>query len=209
MSGQQQGEAQGWQRAVLRRYRDPLEVIWLRAAHECGLGVERSDEVFAAWDGAGTLTLGSAETLDADDCLAQMIFHELCHALVEGAEGFAKRDWGLSNTDERHTYREHACLRLQAALADEFGLRQFLAPTTDHRRFYDGLPKDAMVPVGADDPTLPPAGEGLRRAKEGPWAATLQRALKATAALIEATAPFAPADSLWSVATGGSGSGSR
>ncbi|NLY95693.1 MAG: YkgJ family cysteine cluster protein, partial [Myxococcales bacterium] len=62
-------------------YVDPLDAIWLAVARAFGLRVERSDEVYASTDGEGTLTLGTRETLDPDDCLAQMIFHELCHAL--------------------------------------------------------------------------------------------------------------------------------
>ncbi|MEP7112338.1 MAG: YkgJ family cysteine cluster protein, partial [Ilumatobacteraceae bacterium] len=48
---------------------------------------------------AGTLLIGTDETLDADDSLAQMIFHEICHAIVAGPENFGSTDWGLDNNN--------------------------------------------------------------------------------------------------------------
>ena len=72
------------ERTITHRYDDPLDLLWLETARAIGLRVTRSAEVFAATDGRGTLTVGEASTLDADDCLAQMIFHELCHSLVQG-----------------------------------------------------------------------------------------------------------------------------
>ena len=49
--------------------------------------------------------------------LAQLILHELCHALVEGPGALNRPDWGLDNESARDVEREHACLRLQARLA--------------------------------------------------------------------------------------------
>ena len=114
-------------------YSDPLDVIWTQLAGHLGWRIERSTEVYAAWDGHGTLTLASSDTFDPDDSLAQMIFHEICHALVEGQERWSQPDWGLCNTDARDLAQEWAAVRVQAALADAHGLRKFLAPTTDHR----------------------------------------------------------------------------
>src|SRR5690606_19417193 len=101
--------------------------------------------VFASTDGRRRIVLGAPQTLDADDSLAQMILHELCHALVEGEEALDRPDWGLDNRTDRDLPRERACLRLQAALAAEHGLRTFLAPTTDHRPFYDSLPQAPLA----------------------------------------------------------------
>ena len=84
-------------REVRFQYQDPLDAVWLGAAARVGLRVNRSNEVFAATDGRGVLTLGEEATLDADDCLAQMIFHELCHSLVQGPDSFTVPDWGLDN----------------------------------------------------------------------------------------------------------------
>ena len=94
----------------------------------------RTPDAYAATDGRGTLAIGSIETLDADDSLAQMIFHELCHSLVEGEESFARADWGMDNTGPDHDWREHACLRVQWVLTGRHGLRAVFAPTTEFPR---------------------------------------------------------------------------
>lgn len=182
-------------RPIERHYRDPLEVVWVGAAEQLGFRIVRSDEVFASWDGERTLTLGRAETLDPDDSPAQMILHELCHALVEGPEGRARPDWGLDNVDDRDAVREHACHRLQAALADRWGLRAFMAPTTDWRPYYEALPAAPLAP--GDDPAIPPARQGWERAQQPPWHEILEGALCATAAIAAAVAPYAPESCLW------------
>lgn len=168
-------------RTPTHRYVDPLDAVWLAAARRVGLRVERAPEVHAATDGRGTLVIGTPETLDSDDCLAQMIFHELCHSLVQGRASFEAADWGLDNESDRDLVREHACLRLQAALAARHGLRRVLAPTTDHRAFYDALGDDPLAPSG--DPSVVLAREALARAAEPPWAPHLEAALRATGAI--------------------------
>jgi hypothetical protein len=185
-------------RRVGHCYRDPLDQIWLTTAQRIGLRIERSAEVYASTDGAGTLRIGTGDTLDADDCLAQMIFHELCHALVEGPGSFARPDWGLENIDARDLAREHACLRTQAFLADRHGLRALLAPTTDYRAFYDQLAEDPLAPLAAGpvvtapgDPSIALARAALARAHEPPWAPHLEAALRATAQIVGIVAPFA------------------
>jgi Fe-S-cluster containining protein len=183
-------------RTIHSRYQDPLDLIWLACARALGIEVARSEEVYASFDGQHTLTLTSAEYFDADDSLAQLIFHELCHALVAGEVNRQRPDWGMENVDERDLEQEHACHRLQAALADRHGLREFFAVTTDWRPYWDALPLDPLGP-GAD-PAIPTAREAYRRAKYGPWAKPLELALAQTrelAALMRAL-PL-PADSLW------------
>lgn len=177
------------------RYLDPLELIWTRTALQLGMVVARSDEVYASWDGARTLTLSSPEGFDPDDCLAQMIFHEICHALVEGPASLRKIDWGLINTDDRDVVREQACHRVQAALADRHGLREFMGPTTDFRPYYDALPAHPLLP--GPDPAIEPAREAWLRGTRGPWAPHIEAALAATAAIARAARPFAPPDSLF------------
>ena len=71
------------------RYRDPLDAIWTSALRRIGFGLRRSAEVFASVQD-GVLLLGVPKTLDADDCLAQMILHELCHSLVQGPRELGK-----------------------------------------------------------------------------------------------------------------------
>lgn len=171
-------------RDVMYRYRDPLDVVWLNAAARIGLRIARSDDCYASTDGAGTLSIGSAAHLDADDSLSQMIFHELCHSLIEGPESFDEPDWGLDNESERDLGREHACLRLQAALGAAHGLRQVFAPTTDHRAFYDALPADPLTP--RMDPTVVLAIRGAARVNRPPWGPHLARALATTQQIAQA-----------------------
>ena len=175
-------------RSPTHRYTDPLDRIWLSAADAIGLRVQRTPDTYASTPGDGMLLLAERPHLDADDSLAQMILHELCHSLIEGREAFERRDWGLDNETERDVPRERACLRLQAALAGLFGLRRVLAPTTDYRAFYDTLPDDPFSP--RLDPTTILAISGRRRADGPPWAPHLMQALAATRAVAEAASGF-------------------
>jgi hypothetical protein len=175
------------------RYLDPLDHIWLAAAARIGLRVERSAEVYAATDGTGLLHIGAPADLDPDDCLAQMIVHELCHALVQGPGSFTQPDWGLDNESDRDVPREHACLRVQAALTGPHGLRTLLAPTTDFRDFYDHLPADPMAgPAG--DPSVALARAAVTRADKAPFAPHLGRALADTAAIAHLAARWPAPD---------------
>jgi hypothetical protein len=167
----------------------------LNAAARLGWNVERSLSVYAAWDGERTLTLSDERDFDADDSLAQLIFHEICHALVAGPTRRKAHDWGLDNTSERDLVFEHACHRVQASLAQRFGLRDFFAVTTEWRDYWDALPLDPLAP--SDDPALPLARRALTEAEQAPWADVLAEALAATASLAEIARRAAPADSLW------------
>jgi len=188
-------------RVVTRRYRDPLEQVWLSCAARIGFRVERSAETFASSDGHGVIVVGTPETLDTDDCLAQMILHELCHALVEGPTGQGTPDWGLCNRTEQDLSREHACLIVQAALTTPVGLRHVLAPTTEHRAFFGGLHADPFEK--ADPEAVAAARIALDRAGRPPFDPHLRLALKATASLIRAALPFLDADSILSCWDGG------
>jgi hypothetical protein len=183
------------QRSIQAGYQDPADLVWLQAASALGITVVRSADAYASWDGAGTLTLASDAYLDADDCLAQMIFHELCHLLVSGEEARASVDWGLDNTSPKDRVYEHATNRLQAALAQAYGLRTFMAVTTMWRAYYEALPRDPLAP--GDDAAIPLARSGLERARHAPYRTILHAALSATAALADVLRTVAPADSLW------------
>jgi Fe-S-cluster containining protein len=177
-------------RRPLARYVDPLAEVWLGAAARIGLHVVRSPDAYAATDGHGTLVIGTDETLDADDSLAQMIFHELCHALVAGPEAFAQPDWGLDNIGDGDAWRERATLRLQVTLARRYGLERLFAPTTDYRaEFWDVMPADPLADRG--DPSVVAAIAGLARVGTPPWAPALEDALAATAAIVGAATGFA------------------
>jgi putative zinc- or iron-chelating protein len=184
-------------REVTHRYVDPLAQVWLTAARRIGLRIVRTPDAYAATDGRGTLAIGTDPTLDPDDSLAQMIFHELCHSLVEGEQAFARPDWGMDNTGPDHDWREHACLRLQRVLAGRHGLGAVFAPTTEFRAFWEKLAGDVLA--DRTDPSVSAAIAGLRRVGQPPWAPALEQALAATAQIAQAAARFAEP------ATGGDG----
>ena len=191
-------------RSVSAKYIDPLDHLWISAAHELGFKVERSPHGYAHTDGKGTIYIANPEELDDDDCLAQMILHELCHALVQGEDSFGKPDWGLTNDERSESYpgdvsRELACLRVQASLLRPHGLRRLLAPTTDYRAFYDVLPRRPLDDAPPPESKL--AQEGLSLAHHPPYRRVLSEALTATAELHRAVAkalrqrpPSAPTD---------------
>lgn len=173
-------------------YLDPLDAIWLTVADRIGFQVERSAEVYASTDGKGIMTIGDASTLDPDDCLTQMILHELCHSLIEGAESLGVPDFGLDNESARDVVREHACLRLQAWLTEKYGLRRVLAPTTDFRGYYDELPEDPLEDDA--DPATAAAKLGAARSAHGPWAPHLGEGLEATAKVLKAVGELGASD---------------
>jgi hypothetical protein len=170
--------------------------VWVEAARRIGLRVVRTPDAYAATDGRGTLAIGTPDTLDADDSLAQMIFHEICHSLVEGEGAFRKPDWGMDNTGPDHDWREHACLRTQFVLTGRHGLRGLFAPTTDFRAFWDRLSGDVLA--DRTDRSVQAAIAALRRAAQPPWAPHLNNALVATAQIAAAAAPFGESTTLWS-----------
>lgn len=187
-----------FERSVVHRYDDPVDMIWIRAATDLGLKIQRSADAFASYDGKGTLTIAEASDFDADDCLAQMIFHELCHWLVAGRQGKHLPDWGLSNVDDSDLHFEYAAHRLQAALAAPFGLREFMAVTTDWRPYWDALPEDPLK--DGDDPAIAIAQTASHLARLPPFEPVLTRSLSATAAIADAVRLVAEPSTLWSLA---------
>ncbi len=172
----------------------PIDRVWQDALMTLGLRLQRTDAAYASSDGAGTLSIGSVETLDADDSLAQLVLHELCHALVQGEDNWARADWGLDNTSDRDCAREQACLRLQAHLADSVGLRAQMVPTTEWREYYERLPEQPLHEAAADDApdACALAQAGAARALLPTMAPVLTRALTITAALVQPAATEVP-----------------
>jgi Putative zinc- or iron-chelating domain len=161
-----------------------LDELWIAAAARLGFRVERTTEAYASADGRGTVYVGTADTLDADDSVAQLVLHELCHALVQGEANLRLPDWGLDNTSERDLCAEHACLRLQAHLADQEALRALLAPTTVSRAYYASLPP---FPLAGDQQAAALARRAARWAGESPWRGALGQALATTAEIVSAS----------------------
>ncbi len=177
---------------VTQRYIDPLAQVWLGAARRLGLEVVRSADTYASTDGRGRLTIAIDADLDADDSLAQMIFHEICHSLVEGEASFGVPDWGMDNTGPDHDWREHACLRTQWILTGRHGLRGLFAPTTEFRAFWNTLSGDVLA--DRTDPSVQRALVALRRAEKPPWAPALHEALVASTQIAGVAHQFTSAD---------------
>ncbi len=194
----------GFQRQPRHYYEDPLSRVWLTCAAQVGFRVARTADAYASSDGHGTLLIATEDQLDPDDNLGQMIFHELCHALVEGESGERALDWGLDNTRMGKPWREHACLRLQAWLAGSVGLRDFFAPTTDFRvSFWATLPADPLQADpgvgGRRERSCVAARIGAWRASQPRWAEPLHTALTASARI----AAWVPGGGASSVDSGG------
>ncbi len=177
--------------------RPDIDAIWLACASRCGFAVRRGDSVYASTSGR-VITLGTPETLDADDCVAVLVLHELCHGLVEGPERWGLDDFGLDNTTDGDQDREYAALRLQAHFADRVALRAFFFPTTEWRSYYEQLPSgDAMEisPLTAPVPeqaivALARAGAAFARTVGVHGA--IERAMAATLAVAERERLYTP-----------------
>lgn len=175
-------------RPTFLKYDDPLDAIWIEAARRMGLTVRRGPESYATTDGAGTLTLTDRAGMDPDDCLAQMILHEICHFMVQGPASSGWVDWGLDNEGTIHNELEHACLRLQAALLTPLGLRKTLAPTTDFRAYYDALPDDPFEERSeAERESITRARAAYARRMRPPFRTHLETALRATGNILQET----------------------
>jgi hypothetical protein len=179
--------------------RPEIQRIWVEAAAQLGWRLERTEGSYASTDGRGTIFLGSDASLDPDDSVAQLVFHELCHGLVEGPSAWVRPDWSFGagdSTDPRDLVREHACLRLQIALSGPFGLRNLMAPTTVHRAYHDAVTGDplgqgqgqgqgqgkseAEAEAESDDRAAGLARAALERAESAHWLHAIREALAGT-----------------------------
>lgn len=199
-----------YERPILSRYLDPVEVLWLATARRLGFTVRRDPAIFSRTDGSGMLWLGPRETLDPDDTVSQMLFHEICHWATNGVETFALEDWGFP-LEEYDDPREFASLRLQAWWADRYGLRGMFGPTGKYRQYFDRIGPDPLAPLDASDlerEIVAIAATAIATAQRAPFAPTVDEALAATAAIRALVAPFLgdyhteldadPLPSLWS-----------
>jgi hypothetical protein len=181
-----------YERPIDSRYLDPVELVWLACCKQLGLTIRRHPDVFSMTDGTGMMWFGPRDSLDADDSLAQMILHELCHWITNGVESFEQRDWGFAMIPEPDQ-REYACLRLQAWLCERHGLRRQMGPTGMYRAYYDALPADVLEPVDGslwEAEVVRLAAEAIERSQRAPWGAPLEGALVATAQIRDLLDPF-------------------
>ena len=186
-------------RPIKAHYSDPLDLIWTETAARLGLTIARSKDSYASYDGAGGLSVSDEAGFDADDSLAQLIFHELCHLLVEGEAARHQVDWGLNNIDPspEDLQHEYACLRLQRALLLPYGLEECLPATTIYRSYYDALGKRPLDSRrSAERALLRRSRAGHRRAQAAPYVQPLAVALGTTAQIASQASTLAR-DSLW------------
>lgn len=182
-----------WERPVERRYVDPLEAVWLATLTRLGLYLRRDPDIFSMTDGTGLLALSTRDDLDADDNLAQMALHELCHWVTNGADSYDRRDWGFPLWDKVDV-REFGCLRLQCWLAQRYGMRAMFGPTGGFRQYYDQLPDDPLQPI--DDSAWEAAAvriatDAVARVQRPPFWGPLSAAMQATRALRDVVDDFA------------------
>ena len=181
-----------YERPIMSRYVDPCEVVWLATATRLGLHIRRSPLVFSATDGTGRLQLSTRDDLDADDCLAQMLLHEICHWCTNGIDTKHVRDWGFA-LDGPTDPREHAALRLQAWLADAADLRAFFGPTGIYRQYYERIPEDPTQPIDGsawEAHVCALAVAAIARVQGPPFAPHVQEAIQATARLRQTVDDF-------------------
>jgi hypothetical protein len=167
-------------------------VVWLTTAKRLGLHIRRSPLVFSATDGSGRLQLSTRDALDPDDCLAQMLLHEICHWCTNGLGTVKDRDWGFA-LDGPTDPREHAALRLQAWLADRVQMRAWFGPTGVYRQYYDRLGADPLVPLdegGWEQAVCAHATEAIAAIQHPPFSPWVQQAMNATRKLQGVVAPF-------------------
>jgi len=167
-----------------------IEAIWIGAARELGLSIERTEAAYASSDGQGRLLIGVDAVLDADDSVAQLIFHELCHGLVQGPRGWSAVDWGLSNEDARDVVAEHACLRLQVFLSTPYDLRIAMSPTTEYRAYHDAIVGHPLNT--SEDAAATLARAALNRVESARWLVVLRKALAATRKCLALAVPATP-----------------
>jgi len=181
-----------YERPILSRYLDPIELIWLATARQLGLKIRRNPAIFSATDGSGLLELGPRKDLDPDDTLSQMVLHEFCHWITNGEETYHDRDWGFP-LDVELDPREHACLRLQAWLTGRHGLRHVMAPTSTFRDYYNRIPDNPLEPMDDSDWEREVVGlavSAVERAQGEPWGEPIEKALEATRRVGGCIVPF-------------------
>lgn len=182
-------------------YCDPLDLVWTVTASRLGLTIKRNSDAYASTDGKGNLHIGSEETLDSDDCLAQMVLHEICHWVSNGIDSVHLIDWGFAPM-ERVESGELVAIRVQAHLAAQWGLLKLMALTTDSRPYWNQICLAPLEPLDGSDQeaaVVARALEGVAVANQPPFVGPLTEALSASAKIWKAVSEFSRdrPESLW------------
>jgi hypothetical protein len=164
--------------ALLRR----LDAEVVAAAAEFGLRVERAAGSWVSYRAAQrAIVVAPDQELDPDDCLLQIVLHELCHWMVQGPAAVAYDDWGLDNQTADDEACEHAALMLQRTLLAPRALVDVLEPTTEFRAYYREL--------GFDPPTCAAstaASAGLDRWRAHSARSSMENVLQRAVLLLDA-----------------------
>src|SRR5436190_1437672 len=108
---------------------EAIDRVWIETATRCGFRVLRSDAAYASSDGRGTIVIGEPATLDDDDSVAQLVLHEICHALVQGAERARRKD--LDRVLAEALARTAALLRAEAGAQEAHPLGLGFGPADE------------------------------------------------------------------------------
>lgn len=157
-----------------QRDEDSVGKVWATAARR--LGIARPVEKVA----------GQPTDADkpADERKGQALFDQLCCALIEGHDSFAKlaaEHGGNFDTTALH-WRDNARLRLQWVLCSQWSLQDWFVPAAHVRAFWDSL--DETVLDDKAELAVRAASVALLRASRSPWAPAFVDALATTRELL-------------------------
>lgn len=156
------------------RYEDPVSKVWATAARLIGFTRPGNKVV----DGAKA----------ADERMGQALFDQLCRALIEGHDSFAKPGVapGTSIDATALHWRDYARVRLQWVLCSQWNLHGWFEPAEHVRAFWDSL--DDTILDDKADLAVRAASVALLRASRPPWDPTFTEALATTRELLRADA---------------------
>jgi hypothetical protein len=175
-----------------REARSPLatpaiDEIWRRAAARSA-SLDAHDDAYATSDGRGGIAIGATDTLDDDDALAQLVFHELCHAITEGETRCGRRT-GASTTSRARGARARVPARAGAP-GRSFGLRAVDGADDAVPRVLRGAAGDPLASTPGDRRGgRRGAAAACARFDASAWRAPIEQALAETAAAIGVARP--------------------
>ena len=118
-----------------------IEAVWRAAVEQLGFAVVRTNEAYATSDGRGAIAIGVDAALDGDDAFAQLVFHELCHAITQGQAAMRNLIGGSTTFPSTSFASTPACgcrrrSHRRSACARRWPRRRRIARTTTRCRHY-------------------------------------------------------------------------